>query len=105
MFKRYFSLSLTLILAAALGGCAELKCSPENCAADAAITAEVRQALSQHPEFGAPYEMRVQTINHVVYLSGEVNSDLERQTAEALVRQIANVADVVNSLYPRSNSR
>jgi osmotically-inducible protein OsmY len=40
-----------------------------------------------------------------VYLNGLVNSDLERQNAEALAYQIPNVKDVVNSITPRSNSR
>jgi osmotically-inducible protein OsmY len=41
----------------------------------------------------------------VVYLSGPVNSDFEVRRAEELVRQVANVKDVENNLYPRSNSR
>jgi osmotically-inducible protein OsmY len=81
-----------------------LKCAPENCATDAKITAEVRALLSQHAEFGAPAEIEVQTINGVVYLNGLVNSDFERQSAEELVRHVASVVDVVNSLSPRSNA-
>jgi osmotically-inducible protein OsmY len=38
-------------------------------------------------------------------LSGPVDSDFESRRAEALVRQVANVKDVENNLYPRSNSR
>jgi osmotically-inducible protein OsmY len=104
MPKRNCMLVLTLVLAAGLSGCAGFKCSPENCATDAKITEDVRAVLSQHAEFGAPAEIHVQTINRVVYLNGQVNSDFERQSAEELVRHVANVVDVVNSLSPRSNA-
>ncbi|HEY2679581.1 MAG TPA: BON domain-containing protein [Steroidobacteraceae bacterium] len=104
MPSAFSKLSFALILVACLAGCTSLKCSPENCATDATISRDVRAVFSQHPELGAPAELHVQTINGVVYLNGMVNSDFERQSAEALVRQVANVVDVVNSLSPRSNS-
>jgi osmotically-inducible protein OsmY len=98
--------ALVMILAAALSGCAGFgRCSPENCATDAKITGDVNDMFSQHTEFGPPGTIRVQTINGVVYLNGLVNSDMERQTAEALVLKMPNVKDVVNSLSPRANSR
>ncbi|HEV7359075.1 MAG TPA: BON domain-containing protein [Steroidobacteraceae bacterium] len=101
-----FSVALVLILAAALSGCAVFeKCSPENCATDAKITADVDDMFGQHAEFGPPGTVHVQTINGVVYLNGQVNSDMERQNAETLVLRIPNVKDVVNSLNPRSNAR
>jgi osmotically-inducible protein OsmY len=97
---------LVMILAAALSGCAGFgRCSPENCAIDAKITANVDDMFSQHAEFGPPGTVHVQTINGVVYLNGQVNSDMERQSAEALVIKLPNVKDVVNSLNPRSNAR
>jgi osmotically-inducible protein OsmY len=97
---------LACIFAAALSGCAILaKCSPENCASDKLINAEVSELFSQHPEFGAPAELHIQTINGVVYLSGAVNTDFEVRTAETLARQVANVKDVQNNLYRRGNSR
>jgi hyperosmotically inducible protein len=90
-----------------LTGCASIfpKCSPENCATDKQINADVNQIFREHTEFGPPATVHVQTINGVVYLSGAVNSDFEVRRAEALVRQVANVKDVENNLYPRSNSR
>ena len=98
--------ALFISLAGALSGCAVFeKCSPQNCATDAKITTDVGDMLGQHAEFGPPGTIRVQTINGVVYLNGLVNSDLERQSAEALVLRIPDVKDVVNSLSPRSNSR
>jgi osmotically-inducible protein OsmY len=98
--------ALVLILAAALSGCAALgKCSPENCANDVKITADVADMLGAHSEFGPPGTIQVQTINGVVYLNGLVNSDMERQNAETLVLRLPNVKDVVNSLSSRSNAR
>jgi len=100
------SAALVMILAAALTGCAAFgKCSPENCASDAKITADVRDMLGAHSEFGPPGTIQVQTINGVVYLNGLVDSDMERQTAETLVLRIPSVKDVVNSLSSRSNAR
>jgi osmotically-inducible protein OsmY len=104
--ERLSSLALSLLLSAALAGCAVFpKCSPENCDADAEIKRDVEAVFAAHAEFGAPGTIRVQAINKVVYLNGLVNSDLERQTAEALALQVPNVKDVVNSITPRSNSR
>ena len=95
-----------LILGAGLNGCAVFpKCTPENCASDKQINAEVRKLFNQHTELGAPAELHIQTINGVVYLNGPVNSEFEVRDAEALARQVANVKDVNNNLYPRSNSR
>jgi osmotically-inducible protein OsmY len=81
------------------------KCSPENCATDAKITADVGNMFGEHAEFGPPGTIHVQTINGVVYLNGQVNSDMERQSAETLVLKVQNVKDVVNSLNARSNAR
>jgi osmotically-inducible protein OsmY len=105
MNKQIRAISLALMLGTALSACADFKCAPEYCVSDAKITADVRGVLGAHPEFGAPGTLRVQTINGIVYLNGQVNSDMERQSAEALTRQVANVKDVVNSLNPRSNAR
>jgi osmotically-inducible protein OsmY len=98
--------ALMVILAAGLSGCALFpKCSPENCATDAQINADVSALFSQHAELGAPAALHIQTINRVVYLSGAVDTEFEVRNAEALARQVANVKDVENNLYPRSNGR
>jgi osmotically-inducible protein OsmY len=96
---------LALVLTSCLSGCAEFKCAPESCSGDARITADVSAVFSKHAEFVPPGTVRVQTINGIVYLNGQVNSEMERRSAEALVRQVANVKDVVNSLDARSNAR
>jgi osmotically-inducible protein OsmY len=95
-----------VIFAAGFSGCALFpKCSPENCATDAQINADVSALFSQHPELGAPAALHIQTINGVVYLSGAVDTEFEVRNAEAIARQVANVKDVENNLYPRSNGR
>jgi osmotically-inducible protein OsmY len=40
----------------------------------------------------------VQTLNHVVYLTGLVDTDLERQMAESVALEAKGVAKVVNSI-------
>jgi Flp pilus assembly secretin CpaC len=105
-FKSISAVSLFLIFALGLNGCAVFpKCTPENCGTDKQINADVNQIFREHTEFGPPATLHIQTINGVVYLSGPVNSDFEVRRAEELVRQVANVKDVENNLYPRSNSR
>jgi osmotically-inducible protein OsmY len=45
----------------------------------------------------------VKTINGVVYLTGQVNTDLERENAGSLALQASGAARVVNSIaltYP-----
>jgi BON domain-containing protein len=42
--------------------------------------------------------IRVQTLNHVVYLDGVVSSGLEIDAAESIARDVPGVARVVNSI-------
>jgi osmotically-inducible protein OsmY len=98
MFTQLSKLGFALIVVACLVGCASLKCSPENCAADAKITEDVRVIFDQRTEFGPPGSIRVQSINRVVYLSGRVSTDLLVRSADALVETVPNVERVVNSL-------
>ena len=105
-FKTFLAASLSLLIATGLDGCAVFaKCSPENCAADKEINAQVMELFREHRELGAPAELHIQTIDGVVYLSGAVDTEFEVRHAEALARQVANVKDVENNLYPRGNSR
>ena len=98
MTKHLFALSLILVLAAGVGGCAANRCSPEYCASDAKITEDVRAAFKGHPEFGPPALLKVNTINGIVYLYGTVDTDFVRQNMEALVNRVPNVQGVVNQL-------
>jgi osmotically-inducible protein OsmY len=103
---RLYTITLAILLMAGLPGCASLgRCDSESCSGDAKITADVRAMIVEHPEFGPPAAIRVQTINGVVYLNGIVDTDLVRLNATALVQQIPNVKDVVNSLDARNQGR
>jgi len=103
--KPLHALALAVLLAG-LAGCASFgKCTTEACANDANITAEVYSLLANHTELGAPGQLRVQTINGVVYLNGLVNTDLDSQNAEAIAYQAEGVKNVVNSIAVRGNSR
>ncbi|HEY2146073.1 MAG TPA: BON domain-containing protein [Steroidobacteraceae bacterium] len=98
MLRQFSTYGLALFLAVCFAGCSTMKCSPENCAADTQITADAQAMFDQHSEFGPPGAIRVQTINGTVYLHGKVSTDLARRSAEALVRQVPNVKNVVNSI-------
>jgi osmotically-inducible protein OsmY len=100
------SAGLTGIFVLGLSGCVVFpKCSPQYCASDKQINTEVSELFAEHRELGAPADIHIQTINGVVYLSGPVDTDFEVRHAEALARQVANVKDVENNLFPRDNSR
>ncbi len=76
-----------IILTDTLTGCgaysAYRKCGFAGCPGDAKITAEVRALLNQHPVLGPPNQVYVQTLDGVVYLTGQVATDLQRESAEA----------------------
>jgi osmotically-inducible protein OsmY len=92
-------LATTLVLAGALPGCAAYeKCGFRGCPGDAEITAEVRALFDQHPVLEPPNLLEVQTLDHVVYLNGLVDTDMQRQMAESVAHQAKGVAKVVNSI-------
>jgi osmotically-inducible protein OsmY len=97
--KPIFSLAITVILTGALPACAVYrKCGFSGCEGDAKISAELRTLLQQYPSLEPPNSVRVQTMDHVVYLNGQVNTDLERFTAESVARSIPGVTRVVDSI-------
>jgi osmotically-inducible protein OsmY len=92
-------LACALILAGVLSGCAIYgKCGFSGCPGDAQITAEIEALIQQHPSIEAPNSVRVSTIDHVVYLYGQVDTELQRATAESLAHQVAGVRRVVDSI-------
>lgn len=84
---------------AGLGGCAAFdtlhKCGA-GCPGDAEISAAVRARLEQHIELLAPNRVSVSTLDGVVYLSGEVATDLQRLDAVAIARATPGVPRVVD---------
>ena len=93
---------LVVILAGALGGCAAYhahrKCGWHGCPGDAAITAEVYALLAQHPALGPPNLIYVQTLDRVVYLTGQVATDLQRQIADSVAREAPGVRQVIDTI-------
>ena len=97
--NRLGALAVTLVLASALPGCAAYKkCGFGGCPGDAEITAEVRALFDQHPVLEPPNLLDVQTVDHVVYLNGVVDTDAQRLMAESIAHQAKGVTKVVNSI-------
>ncbi len=97
--NRLFTLAITLILAGVLSGCAAYeKCGFGGCPGDAEITAEVRALFDQHPVLEPPNLLDVQTLDHVVYLNGVVDTDTQRLMAESVAHQAKGVTKVVSSI-------
>lgn len=91
-----------LMLASALAGCATFgetvgTCHSKGCSTDAKITSDVQSSFKALPEFGAD-QLRVQTIDNVVYLNGILSVGLQRADAEAVARQTPGVMQVVNNI-------
>jgi osmotically-inducible protein OsmY len=101
-------LALALAITATLGGCGALetlrKCGA-GCPGDAQITAAVRVRLDQHTELLAPNRVYVSTLDGVVYLSGEVVTELQRATAEEVALATPGVPRVVNLISLEFNGR
>ena len=95
-------LAFVIILAGTLPGCAAYraykKCGPSGCPGDGKITAEVLALLNQHPALAPPNQIYVQTLDRVVYLTGQVATDLQRETAESVAHEASGVSRVVNTI-------
>ena len=89
-------------VAATLPGCAlhsiYEKCGFSGCPGDPQITADVRSLMSRYPSLEAPNLIRVQTLDRVVYLTGEVDTDTVRQLAESVAREAPGVTRVVDTI-------
>ena len=97
--KQIYALAFAVMLTGALPACAAYrKCGFAGCPGDARITAEVRALIEHYPALNPPNSVRVQTLDHVVYLTGEVNTDLERSMADSVALAVAGVTRVVNSI-------
>ena len=94
-------MTLWLVTGGVLSGCATFeKCGLKGCPGDREITAEVRAQFDQHPELGA--SINVQTLDHVVYLYGLVDTPLESEIARSAATETPGVARVVSSIAARN---
>jgi hypothetical protein len=88
-----------LILVSALSGCAALeKCGFAGCPDDAKITTDVNEQFRRHADLSPPNLLNVQTLDHVIHLSGTVSSDLQRSQAEEVARQASDGALIVDTI-------
>jgi BON domain len=67
-------------------------------AENARVTRDVRALLAQHAELGPPNLIYVQTLDHVVYLTGFVSEGTMRTTASEVARAAPGVTRVVNTI-------
>jgi osmotically-inducible protein OsmY len=97
--KTLYALIVVLLLPGLFAGCvAETKCGRTGCTGDAQITTNVQTQLSRHSDLEGVSSINVQTLDHVVYLSGEVSDGLMSETAESIAEKTPGVARVVNSI-------
>ena len=97
--KPIYTLALASTLAAVLAGCADLPSSGTKSAIpDAQIKADAEARLDQMTDLGPPGSIRVQTFANVVYLNGVVDGGLAKHNAEAVVRQLPGVQQVVDDI-------
>ncbi len=91
------ALATALFIPVLFAGCAtEKKCGLEGCAGDAQITAKVQSLFEEHPEIGTG--VNVQTLDHVVYLSGFVAAGEFRTAAVDVANTAPGVSKVVDSI-------
>jgi osmotically-inducible protein OsmY len=100
-----FALLLTSILPGCTAYATYAKCGFNGCPGDGKINLDVRALFDQHAVLQPPNILHIQTLDHVVYLSGLVDTDLERQLAESVAREATGVTRVVNSIGISNNGR
>lgn len=91
-----------LLLTGALSACADYRpledCGKGGCPGDANITANVQESFAQHSELQGPDQLYVKTRDHVVYLSGTVETGLHRDLAASAAGEVSGVDSVVNNI-------
>ena len=98
MLIRAFLLGVTVLLPACSVYSTYEKCGFRGCPGDEAISAQVRDQFGRYPTLQPPNIIRVQTLDRIVCLTGEVDTDTERQLADELARHIPHVAGVVDTI-------
>ena len=100
--KKYhprYVLAVIAILTSVLSACATSgECTTPACVSDTKLSAAVQAQLSQYRELAPPNHVYVNSKNGIVYLTGQVATDVQRQTAESAARATPGVSKVVNSI-------
>jgi osmotically-inducible protein OsmY len=99
MSTRIFTVIAGSLLLSNLYGCATFdRCGSAGCTQDAKTTASVEAQFREHADLSPPNSLNVQTLNHVVYLSGLVSSGLQRDSAEEVAREASDGARIVDTI-------
>jgi len=96
--KSFMLMNTVFLLGGALSAYADNETSSPGGLQDAQITEAVKQAIALHADLDAPNTIYVDTRDHVVYLSGLVDSSVATDNAEQVARQVAGVIRVVNTI-------
>lgn len=101
--KYFRTMSTALILLGILCACASAQKSSTTDPTAAAqedmrITQDVMQKFSQQADLRPPSLIYVNTRDHVVYLSGTVDSSLIKDNAKDVARQVSGVTNVVSTI-------
>jgi osmotically-inducible protein OsmY len=98
--------TLALLLAASLvTGCAVYrKCGLSGCPGDADIRSGVEATLAQHADLCVPRCPTVRSLDGVVYLSGQLSTELQRDDAASVAMRVANVKRVVNMISVQNSA-
>jgi osmotically-inducible protein OsmY len=83
---------------ACVGDRAVDRCASGGCTGDIRLTAEVEARLDQHPELRPPNMVYVRAHHGVVYLSGEVSTELQREIAVAAAQQVPGERKVLDDI-------
>jgi osmotically-inducible protein OsmY len=86
----------------ALTGCTAYRayenCGYGGCAGDQQISDQVRTLLRQHTALLPPNLIYVHTVDGVVYLNGQVATELQRDTAVAVAHEVPAARGVVDMI-------
>jgi osmotically-inducible protein OsmY len=91
--KSFYALTIAFGIASTLNAHATLRTSD-----DSKLQADVQTSLNNRPDLGALNSIRAQSVNHVVYLTGLVDTSQEKWIAESIASQTPGVVGVVNSI-------
>jgi osmotically-inducible protein OsmY len=97
--KMFSSAVIGAVLIGLSSGCAVSGgCGLSGCPEDAGISAHVRAQLSQYPSLRSSNSLGVHTHGRVVYLTGQVDTDEQRDLAESVTSEVPGVERVVDTI-------
>ena len=89
-----------------VSGCATFRdytrCAAGECPDDARIATELKSRLDQQPDLAA--NVHVQTLNSVVYLSGQVTTAMQRDSAEFMAHEVTGVRRIIDNVVATADS-